>query len=1160
MAANEHGKYRYFNIDRIRKLADISEISKRSGEALIRDGMVALKKISAGYMMYADEMVVDAEGVGHTDSPKQRDFNVKIVFSKREIIKMKCRCPQCMREESARYYGYTDIRNCAYCSALLDQTEKYLEEHSSIGDATDRAGNKFLNGFKKERERSRKAGRMALMRGIDRQNEGIELIPRLTKSGGALELGFRIGNSKKFIIKNFSDFYEHVKNAENAMYGTKTEISHDPEDFTPEARRWLNFIMRIVQEDSQQYERMQDLANGSLRKPKQSVIALYGWRLDKFWEMMQGGEVEYEDRDEAVKSRFDMKFEDGDPDIIMNIARRTEGEVLAEESTYIFGRARWKKTEDDGVQNDLFEGVDVSMNFPQYWQGVENLYFLAGNSLLRAGREFSDGIKPLLERAEERRIAFRVGRNRLSEFYHDVVPELKKYVTVNESGSEEIHEHVHPEVAFTFYLDSENGALTCSAFASYGDDEFCVSDMVKSGVFVDPFRQKRKESEVAEILMQMFGEYDSDEDLFVCRDDEDQLYYIVSEGADILHDYGEVMSTNNFKIMNTARQMKVSVGVSVSHGLLNLEILTDDISRGELLEILREYKPNRKFYRLKNGDFLDMQSESLVMLNELVQTMNISMKELLKDQINIPAYRTLYLDTLLDENRSVYVDRDRKFRQLVRNFRTVSDADFDEPASLSSTMRSYQKDGFKWIKTLGEYGFGGILADDMGLGKTLQAVAVLLSEKVSADDRSGGAEVSENEKRKTSIVISPASLVYNWLEEIGRYAPELKVLVVAGTQPERRALIENWNEYDVLITSYDLLKRDIDCYDGKEFFYEIIDEAQYIKNHTTAAAKAVKVIQSRRKLALTGTPVENRLSELWSIFDFLMPGFLYNYETFKRKFEAPVVKLGDENAIRRLQQMVSPFILRRLKKDVLKDLPDKLEENRVVQFEEKQQRVYDAQVVHMQDMIASQSSDDFGRNRIQILAELMKLRQICCDPSLCFNNYDGNSAKLDSCMDLVESAIDGEHRILIFSQFTSMLEILKGELEKRGIEFYIITGATPKKERLELVRAFNENKIPVFLISLKAGGTGLNLTGADIVIHYDPWWNVAAQNQATDRAHRIGQMKKVTVYKMIVKNSIEEKIQKLQEAKQNLADSIVSAADGINLAQLSREELLDLLK
>ena len=291
-----------------------------------------------------------------------------------------------------------------------------------------------------------------------------------------------------------------------------------------------------------------------------------------------------------------------------------------------------------------------------------------------------------------------------------------------------------------------------------------------------------------------------------------------------------------------------------------------------------------------------------------------------------------------------------------------------------------------------------------------------------------------------------------------------------------------------------------------------------------------------------------------------MPGFMYGYDTFKKNFETPIVKYDDQQAKKRLQQMVSPFILRRLKKDVLKDLPDKLEENRIVQFEEKQQQVYDAQVVHMQKMLEEQAAGDFNKSKLQILAELMRLRQICCDPSLCFNNYDGGSAKLESCMDLIESAIDGEHRMLLFSQFTSMLDIISRELKKRNIEFYSITGTTSKKERLELVRAFNENKVPVFLISLKAGGTGLNLTGADIVIHYDPWWNVAAQNQATDRAHRIGQTKKVTVYKMIVKNSIEEKIQQLQEAKKDLADSIVNAADGINLSQLTQDDLLSLLR
>ena len=302
----------------------------------------------------------------------------------------------------------------------------------------------------------------------------------------------------------------------------------------------------------------------------------------------------------------------------------------------------------------------------------------------------------------------------------------------------------------------------------------------------------------------------------------------------------------------------------------------------------------------------------------------------------------------------------------------------------------------------------------------------------------------------------------------------------------------------------------------------MIDEAQYIKNHTTAVAKTVKSITSEIRIALTGTPIENRLSELWSIFDYLMPGFLYGYETFRKELETPIVKEKDESCTERLKKMVAPFILRRLKQDVLKDLPEKLEEVQYAHFDGAQQKVYDAQVVHMKELLAKQNPEDYDKNKIEVLAELTKLRQICCDPNLLFENYKGESAKREACIDLIKSAIDGEHRILLFSQFTSMLALLEEALKKEGIAYYKITGSTPKEERMRLVKQFNEGDVPVFLISLKAGGTGLNLVGADVVIHYDPWWNQAVQNQATDRAHRIGQKKVVTVFKLIMKNSIEE--------------------------------------
>ena len=554
----------------------------------------------------------------------------------------------------------------------------------------------------------------------------------------------------------------------------------------------------------------------------------------------------------------------------------------------------------------------------------------------------------------------------------------------------------------------------------------------------------------------------------------------------------------------------------------------------------------KRYHRLKDGSFVGLDDASVGTVDELTEALSLKPADMIKGKMHIPLYRALYLDRMLAENDEVYSKRDSHFREMVKEFKTIDDSDFEEPSSLSDILRNYQKDGFKWLRTLEEWNLGGILADDMGLGKTLQIIALLLSAKL--EGRTG-----------TTLVAAPAALVYNWEEEIRKYAPELRAAVIAGNQEERREKIERYGEYDVLVTSYDTLRRDIPFYEGKEFRCEVIDEAQYIKNHTTAAAKAVKVIKSRHRFALTGTPIENRLSELWSIFDYLMPGFLYGYETFRREIETPIVKNQDEDVMKRLQKMTGPFILRRLKENVLSDLPEKLEETRYVRFDGEQKNLYDAQVVHMRETLAGQAEEDFNKNRFQVLAELTRLRQICCAPSLCFENYRGGSAKVDACVQLILSAIDGGHRMLVFSQFTSMLEILEKELDKEEIQYYVITGSTPKEERLRLVKEYNSGSVPVFFISLKAGGVGLNLTGADVVIHYDPWWNQAVQNQATDRAHRIGQTKKVTVYKLIAKNTIEEKIQKLQETKQDLADQIIGGETG-QLAGMSREDILALLE
>ena len=522
------------------------------------------------------------------------------------------------------------------------------------------------------------------------------------------------------------------------------------------------------------------------------------------------------------------------------------------------------------------------------------------------------------------------------------------------------------------------------------------------------------------------------------------------------------------------------------------------------------------------------------------------------DTIKMPLFRALYLDELLAEKESVELKKNREYRKLIGKMRSYENGDYEVPQSLEAVLREYQRDGFYWIKTLKENGFGGILADDMGLGKTLQILAFLLSEK----------EQGKVGDELRTLIVAPASLVYNWKKEVERFTPQLSVCVMAGTAHERKELIKNQtSNVDVWITSYDLLKRDIELYQDIVFANEIIDEAQYIKNQTTHAAKSVRLVNSSFRMALTGTPMENRLSELWSIFDYLMPGFLYGYTRFRSEIETLIVSDKDEDAMTRLRAMIHPFILRRLKKDVLKELPEKQEEIVTVALSGEQKKLYQAHSQRLKMFLEDQNDEDFAQNKLQILAELTKLRQLCCGPELLLENYKGENAKLETCIELITQAIAGGHKILLFSQFTSMLDLIGEELKKAKIDYYRIDGSVKKEARMEMVEQFQnpQNQVSVFCISLKAGGTGLNMTAADIVIHYDPWWNKAAQNQATDRAHRIGQKHAINVYQLIAEETIEQKICELQQVKEDLAEEVLSG-EGISSTQFNKDEIMNLLE
>ena len=573
---------------------------------------------------------------------------------------------------------------------------------------------------------------------------------------------------------------------------------------------------------------------------------------------------------------------------------------------------------------------------------------------------------------------------------------------------------------------------------------------------------------------------------------------------------------------------------------LTLTLDTGGYPPEELSELYRSMLLRRKYHRLPDGRYLELNGSSCEKLAEMAQMLQLTGRELARGKATLPAYRALYLDELLSGSDGIQVSRDSQLRSMIRNFKTLSESDYALPSGLNAQLRSYQQIGYQWLKTLEGYGFGGILADEMGLGKALQMIAFL-------------ATVPQKTAGVPNLVICPASLIYNWGDELQKFAPQLRYQLILGNAAERERLRAAGAECDVWVTSYELVRQDIEAYAKLQFYCCVLDEAQHIKNAATLASKAVKRLSCRQRFVLTGTPIENRLSELWNLFDFLMPGYLYTNHAFREKLEKPILKSKNPDAVSQLRRLVQPFLLRRLKKDVLKELPPKEEYVRKISLSEDEQKLYYACV----QAAVADLGDEQGK--LQILAALTRLRQVCCDPGLCFENYEGPTSKLDACVELCEAMAENGHQILLFSQFTSMLDQPRERLDALHISNFTLQGSTPKEKRAAMVKAFNAGSASVFLISLKAGGMGLNLTAADIVIHFDPWWNQAAQNQATDRAHRIGQQAHVQVYKLIAKDTIEERILELQNRKLALLDTI-SGCEEAGILNMSSEELLSLLK
>ncbi|MCC3868587.1 DEAD/DEAH box helicase [Terrisporobacter mayombei] len=709
----------------------------------------------------------------------------------------------------------------------------------------------------------------------------------------------------------------------------------------------------------------------------------------------------------------------------------------------------------------------------------------------------------------------------VSQVLSDMIPKIEN-ICDRVIVDDRIKDNVSKELKIKYFFDLEDSNVTCKIVFSYDEDnnKFIIKDF-----------EKEKEG-----IYRLYSNFfEKDKDKYVFKGNDNQLYDFLNRDINSLKNIGEVYYSDKLKErkIHNSSAFRVGLGEEINHYLdFNFEI--EGVDSKEYKNIIKAFKNQKRFYKLGDGDFINLEDNQTKEMFKLMESLGFT--DNIKN-MKIHSSKAMFINHLLTEKKLPYISGIENTNNIIEKFRSMEKKEIKIPKDLHATLRDYQVDSLSWFETLNYLGFGGILADEMGLGKTIQTIAFLL-----------------NKKDKKTLIVTPTSLIHNWKSEFEKFAPSLSVGISHGLKKDRLNIIKNTNDFNVILTTYGSLRNDLEEYEKLQFDYCIIDEAQNIKNPLASSTDAVKAIRASNKFALTGTPIENNLMELWSIFDFIMPGYLYSLT----KFNAIFIK--DVNQVENLKRMIKPFILRRTKEQVIKELPPKIEKEFYVEMGKTQRNTYGIYVEEIKRRLEEKRD---VKNKITIFSYLTKLRQLCLDPSIIVEGYKGKSAKTDTCLEIIKDYIEKDNKILVFSQFTSVLKNIGKKLNKNKISFYYLDGSTPAKDRITLVDSFNNNEeIRVFLISLKAGGTGLNLTSANTVIHFDPWWNPSVQNQASDRAHRIGQKQVVEVIKLIAKGTIEEKIMELQQKKSELIhDMIDGNLNNTNiLSSLSEEELIDLIR
>lgn len=942
-------------------------------------------------------------------------------------------------------------------------------------------------------------------------SEAIKLIPTLDFDPYSryFSLEFHVGTSKKtYVIKSISSFYAHLLKGDTITYGKQLTFCHKRANFDTASQFYLDLM-------------------------------------DNAFEWMSYGRGAYMDGLPKIgrylhltHSQFDQLF---------TYISTHSGTILTHQADGVSAPLRMLSSTPDTTIQIITRSSEeyllgLSMSDYNIYHNNQTTYLYNNHLIIKPNEDYQKYVIPLLDALKTPNSTLVLNSNQLTTFLTTVAPLISPHVKLEmEAGLEK--RLAPPSLHIHLLLDyPQKNTIRGRLTFKYGHTAF--NPLAEDAIPTELLRDIDSENHFASLLDSYRFSVNEDEWLLV---GEDAIYDFLHDGLPMLMPLADIDIEDTLTRIRPRTPQMPRMDATVTKGMLEVKFDETLYDKEVLINVLKAYRAGKKFVRLTDDTYIDILHPDIHAIDELLHDCAISLKEFNEaDRFELPLYRAITLDTFDELDTAIAFNRREAFNNLLQTIRSEGNTlNYPLPRGLNATLRSYQLAGYQWLVHLSKLGFGGILADDMGLGKTLQTIAYLLHQH-------------EENPQARSIVVMPTSLLYNWESELEQFAPSLKYCIVNGSKKERTKLLSDIPEGMVVLTSYATLRRDSSLYESYTFDNIISDEGQYIKNNYTQNTKSLKNLHGRHHFALTGTPIENSLADLWSIMDFCMPDYLHSWREFRNTYEIPITRYEDNTRLDQLKAQIAPFILRRVKTDVLTELPDKIDTVLYATLSEEEKHIYHTQLALSHKAFIEEIADGpVGQARIRVLTLLMRLRQVCCSPSLFLDGFDKPSAKLSLCLSVIEDRMAAGSQMLIFSQFTSVLDLIAPELEKRGIPYLMLTGQTKSKERMDLVNQFNDEKIPVFLISLKAGGVGLNLTSADTVIHFDPWWNQSVENQATDRTHRIGQKKSVTVIRLIAKDTIEEKILKLKEKKQQLSDAIITSEENV-ISKLTMDDLRNL--